>query len=124
MAALGGRANWDATRYITWRFFGFRLHVWDKWTRDIRFEQGDLTVLMNIHSRKGRAFAAGVEISDPDTVTARLEQGYRAWINDSYRGPEATEDGRPPKSWSSPSGTSGSPRRTNTRSGSIGNRGW
>ncbi len=95
MAALGGRANWDATRYITWRFFGFRLHVWDKWTRDIRFEQGDLTVLMNIHSRKGRAFAAGVEISDPDTVTARLEQGYRAWINDSYRGPEATQDGRP-----------------------------
>ena len=66
------------------RFFGFRLLVRDKWTRDIRFEQVDLTVLMNIHSRKGRAFAAGVEFSDPDTVTARLEQGYRAWINDSY----------------------------------------
>ena len=111
MAALGGRANWDAARCITWRFFGFRLHVWDKWTGDIRFEQGDLTVLMNIHSREGRAFAAGVEISDPDTVAARLEQGYRAWINDSYwlvmpyklkdtgvtlryRGPEATGDGR------------------------------
>ena len=112
MTALGGRANWDATRYITWRFFGFRLHVWDKWTGDIRFEQGDLTVLMNIHSREGRAFAAGVEIVDPDTLGARLEQGYRAWINDSYwlvmpyklkdtgvtlrfRGPEATGDGRP-----------------------------
>ena len=53
MTALGGRKNWDATRYITWRFFGFRLHVWDKWTGDIRFEQGELTVLMNIHSKEG-----------------------------------------------------------------------
>ena len=112
MAAMGGRANWDATRYITWRFFGFRLHVWDKWTGDIRFEQGDLTVLMNIHSKEGRAFVAGAEISDPDTLAAKLDHGYRAWINDSYwlvmpyklkdsgvtlryRGLEATEDGRP-----------------------------
>ena len=84
MAAMGGRANWDATRYITWRFFGFRLHVWDKWTGDIRFEQGDLTVLMNIHSKEGRAFVAGAEISDPDTLAAKLDHGYRAWINDSY----------------------------------------
>ena len=52
MERLGGRANWDATRYLTWRFFGKRLHVWDKWTGDLRFEQGDLVVLMNIHSRE------------------------------------------------------------------------
>ena len=112
MTALGGRANWDATRYITWRFFGFRLHVWDKWTGDIRFEEGDLTVLMNIHSKEGRAFVAGAAISDPDTLAAKLDHGYRAWINDSYwlvmpyklkdtgvtlryRGLEATQDGRP-----------------------------
>lgn len=112
MAALGGRAHWDATRYITWRFFGFRLHVWDKWTGDIRFEEGDLTVLMNIHSKQGRAFAAGAAISDPDTLAAKLDHAYRAWINDSYwlvmpyklkdtgvtlhyRGLEATQDSRP-----------------------------
>ena len=84
MATIGGHANWDATRYITWRFFGFHRHIWDKHTGDLRFEQGDLTVLMNIHSKKGRAFAAGVEISDPDTLAAKLQHGYRAWINDSY----------------------------------------
>ncbi len=27
MSTMGGRKNWDDTRYITWRFFGFRLHV-------------------------------------------------------------------------------------------------
>ena len=84
ITAMGGRKNWDATRYITWRFFGFRLHVWDKWTGDIRFEQGELTVLMNIHSKEGRAFAAGVAIGDAGTLAAKLEHAYRAWINDSY----------------------------------------
>lgn len=98
MSAMGGRKNRDDTRYINWRFFGFRLHVWDKWTDDLRFEQGQMTVLMNVHSK--------------DSIAAKLEHGYRAWINDSYwlvmpyelkdngvtlsyRGVEKTEDGRP-----------------------------
>ena len=38
MLAMGGYTAWDQPRYITWRFFGRRLHVWDKWTGDIRFE--------------------------------------------------------------------------------------
>ncbi len=112
MSAMGGHKNWDDTRYITWQFFGFRLHVWDKWTGDLRFEQGEMTVLMNIHSKEGRVFVAGEAVSDPDTIAAKLEHGYRAWINDSYwlvmpyelkdsgvtlsyRGVEKIEDGPP-----------------------------
>ena len=30
MTAMSGRKNWDATHYITLRFLGFRLQVWDK----------------------------------------------------------------------------------------------
>ena len=84
MARLGGRAHWDATRYITWRFFGKRRHVWDKWTGNLRFENRDLVVLMNIHSRLGRAWEDGEEIAHPDSLAAKLEAGYRAWVNDSY----------------------------------------
>ena len=84
MARLGGRRNWDATRYITWRFFGRRLHVWDKWTGNLRFESKGLVVLMNINSQEGRAWEEGVAVTDPDTLAARLSAGYRAWINDSY----------------------------------------
>ena len=51
MERLGGRVNWDATRFITWSFFGLHLHVWDKWTGDLRFEHDDLTVLVSIHWR-------------------------------------------------------------------------
>ncbi len=111
MEHLGGYQNWNRTRFITWRFFGGRLHVWDKWTGDLRFEEKDLTVLMNVHTRKGRAWQKGEEIADPDSLAAKLKRGYEAWINDSYwlvmpyklkdtgvtlkyKGVEETEDGR------------------------------
>ncbi len=84
MQELGGRKNWDNTRYVTWKFFGRRMHVWDKWTGDIRVEAGDRVTLMNIHSRKGKVWEKSVEITNPDSLAKRLDQGMSAWINDSY----------------------------------------
>ncbi len=84
MEKLGGRQNWDNTRYIKWRFFGRRLHVWDKWTGDIRVESKDVIVLMNINTKAGRAWKAGAEITHPDSLAKPLQLGYEAWINDSY----------------------------------------
>ena len=84
MEKMGGRASWDATRYLTWRFFGRRLHVWDRWTGDVRFEEAGRVTLMNVHSREGRVWQDGVEIAEPDTLKKYLDRGYRAWINDSY----------------------------------------
>ena len=83
MEAMGGYAAWDQTRYITWRFFGGRLHVWDKWTGNVRFEQDDLTVLMNLHTRSGRAWREGRALADAE-LQAALDRGYRSWINDAY----------------------------------------
>ena len=111
MEQMGGRKNWDQTRYLTWRFFGRRMHVWDKQTGNIRVEQGDRVTLMNIHTKQGRVWEQGTEVVDPDTLVNRLDQGYRAWVNDSYwvfmpyklkdtgvtlryRGEATTEDGR------------------------------
>jgi len=84
MERLGGRTAWDATRYLTWRFFGGRRHVWDKCTGDHRFEDGELIVLSNLHDRHGRAWQADVEILDLDTLAAKLDKAYASWINDSY----------------------------------------
>ncbi len=84
MRNMGGRENWDRTRYLTWRFFGRRLHVWDRWTGDVRFEEADRITLINVHSMKGRVWKAGVEIAEPDSLKKYVDRGYRAWINDSY----------------------------------------
>ena len=84
MQKLGGRKNWDNTRYITWKFFGRRFHVWDKRSGDIRVESGNRTVLMNINTKEGRVWEDGTEVTHPDSLAKRLDRGYRAWINDSY----------------------------------------
>ena len=84
MKKMGGRENWDRTRFLTWRFFGRRLHVWDRWTGDVRFEEADRVTLMNVHSREGRVWQRGGEIAEPDSLKKYLDRGYRAWINDSY----------------------------------------
>ena len=84
MVAMGGRENWDEARFIVWKFFGRRLHIWDKLTGDLRFEEKDIIVLMNIHSRKGRVWKGGTEFAEADFTSKYLKRGYRAWINDSY----------------------------------------
>lgn len=84
MRKMGGRENWDRTRYLTWKFFGRRMHVWDRRTGDVRVEEADRVTLMNVHSREGRVWRAGAEIAEPDSLKKYLDRGYRAWINDSY----------------------------------------
>ncbi len=84
MAAMGGRKAWDNTRHVTWRFFGNRLHLWDKYTGDHRFENKDLTVLSNLNTGEGRAWQAGVEVTDAKELREALSSAKGAWINDAY----------------------------------------
>lgn len=82
---LGGREKYDATRYITWVFAGKNFHIWDKYTGNVRIENksGDL-VLMNINTKKGRAWEKGREIKQPEVLAKKINWGYKAWTNDSY----------------------------------------
>jgi hypothetical protein len=90
MVAMGGRKAWDDARHITWKFFGRRLHVWDKATGNIRVEsqnrntKKNRVVLMNIHTKAGRAWEEGVEITDREGLKKALRGAEGAWINDSY----------------------------------------
>lgn len=85
MEAMGGAKAYNNTHYLTWRFFGKRFHVWDKWSGDARVEDGKgLVVSVNINTRKGKAWQNGVEITDAAVLEEKLTWGYEAWINDSY----------------------------------------
>lgn len=90
MESMGGRQAWDETRHVVWKFFGRRKHVWDKHTGNIRVEGVDredgkpYVTLMNLHSKEGRAWRHGREVTDPEDLKQMLDDGEAAWINDSY----------------------------------------
>ncbi len=86
MAAMGGRENWDKTRYISWNFFGRRNLVWDKWEGRVRIESiPDSTIyLINLEGPTGRVQISGREVTDPDSLQQLVSKGKSIWINDSY----------------------------------------
>ena len=83
MEAMGGREAWDRVRTIGWTIFK-RNHVWDKMTGDYRLEADTVVVIMNIHTKKGRVWSKGREITDAATREQWLSDGMSIWINDSY----------------------------------------
>lgn len=84
MTALGGRAAWDGTRHVSWVFFGGRIHYWDRTTGNVRIQNGDDLVLMNIHTHEGQAWKEGEPVTDPEPLAEMLEAGFAWWTNDAY----------------------------------------
>lgn len=86
MQAMGGRNNWDNTRYLAWNFFGARHLIWDKQTGDVRIRSlnDDMEIIVNIHAMEGKVKKNGQELTHPDSVKKYLEIGRNIWRNDSY----------------------------------------
>ncbi|MEM8908127.1 MAG: hypothetical protein AAGD05_09805, partial [Bacteroidota bacterium] len=70
MQAMGGRRNWDRTRYLTWNFFGARQLTWDKQKGRVRIvsEKDDYTVLMNIFTDEGKVKKEDEVLTHPDSL--------------------------------------------------------
>lgn len=86
MVALGGRKNWDATRFISWNFFGARDLVWDKKDGRVRIEshRDSTTYLLNLNTMEGRVQVKGQELTQADSLAKMLDRAKKIWINDSY----------------------------------------
>ena len=87
MQAMGGRAAWDATRYISWNFFGARQLLWDKETGRVRIDvpQDETVYLIDIDEPiAGQVFRAGEPLTQPDSLVKYAQQGKSIWINDAY----------------------------------------
>lgn len=112
MKAMGGRQNWDKTRFISWNFFGRRQLIWDKNMGKTRITAGDMTYLIDLKTNTGRVKKGDVEYVQPDSIAKYVEMGKNIWINDSYwlvmpyklkdsgvtlkyMGPDTTANGKP-----------------------------
>ncbi len=86
MHVLGGRENWDKTRFISWNFWGGRNLVWDKYEGRVRIEslKDSIIYLTNVNTDEGRVQIKGVELTEPDSLKKMLKKAKSIWINDSY----------------------------------------
>ncbi|MDZ7647645.1 MAG: DUF6503 family protein [Cytophagales bacterium] len=86
MHAMGGRENWDKTRFISWNFFGRRDLIWNKQTGQVRIESApdSTTYLVNINTGEGKVRIKGTSITEPDSLKKLLDKAKAIWINDSY----------------------------------------
>jgi hypothetical protein len=86
MVAMGGRANWNKTRYISWSFSGRRNLVWDKQSGRVRIESPEekTTYLINVNNGQGRVRVNNREIIQEDSLRLMLQRARSIWINDSY----------------------------------------
>ncbi|HEX6890511.1 MAG TPA: hypothetical protein VF141_07460 [Chryseolinea sp.] len=85
MAAMGGRRNWDNTRYISWNFGGRSL-TWDKKDNRVRIEspKDSIIYLVDLDKLQGKVSVKGQEITEADSLKKMLTKGKSIWINDSY----------------------------------------
>ena len=76
MVAVGGRKNWDATRFISWNFFWARDLVWDKKEGRVRIEkqprQHYLPSQPDYNGRKGAGERA--ELTQADSVGENVDK--------------------------------------------------
>lgn len=86
MQAMGGRQNWDNTRFISWNFFGNRDLTWDKKMDRVRIEslKDSITYLLNLATMEGKVRVKGQELVAGDSLNKMLQRGKSIWINDSY----------------------------------------
>ena len=94
--ALGGAEAWNAVRYLRFDFAVevegqvklTRSHTWDKWTGRYRLQgknkEGQaFLVLMNLNTKQGSAWLDGQPV-EGEALQKQLENGYAAWVNDTY----------------------------------------
>jgi hypothetical protein len=86
MVAMGGRQNWDNTRFISWNFFGNRDLVWDKKEERVRIESfnDSITYVVNLKTLTGKVWVKGQELTEKDSLNKMLNKAKSIWINDSY----------------------------------------
>lgn len=86
MVAMGGRENWDNTRYITWRFEGERDLTWDRRSGNVRIESfhDSAIYLFRAGGEGGRVRIGEKEVLERDSLSAMLRKARSQWMYDSF----------------------------------------
>ncbi|CAN5185580.1 hypothetical protein BH09BAC3_BH09BAC3_01390 [soil metagenome] len=86
MIAVGGRENWNSTRFFSWTLSGERKIFWDKemGRGRIENERDGSVYLVNLNNGSGRVEVNGNELIEPDSLRRRLKIARSILIEDVY----------------------------------------
>lgn len=74
---------WDSTRYLSWNFMDRNRYTWDKVNHLVRYESGDLVVILNTQDQSGVAARSGERLSGKSLDKA-LDMAWRNFCNDGF----------------------------------------
>jgi hypothetical protein len=80
--AVDGDA-WSRTGAVRWRV-QWRAHLWDRQRSLARVEWRGNRVLLDVNTKKGRAWTKDVEVTDAAAKQKLIDGAYALWINDSF----------------------------------------
>lgn len=95
-SALGGDDGWNHARYLRFDWIvereGKRLvmrsHYWDRFSGRYRVDGVDegkrYSIYLNVNTRLGQAWLDGKKVADAVQNKKMVDDGYEAYINDSY----------------------------------------
>jgi plasmid maintenance system killer protein len=86
MEAMGGRENWDASRYFYWNFFGSRTLLWDKKEGKVKITilQDSTQIRVDLNTGEGVVSRNDSLITEEGPKQQALTQAKSIWINDAY----------------------------------------
>ncbi len=74
---------WAATGAVRWRFAGTNDHLWDRARSYARVRWDDHRVLLDLTTRRGRAWTDGAEVHGED-ADGRVDEAHAKWVNDAF----------------------------------------
>jgi hypothetical protein len=74
---------WARTGAVRWSFRDRNRHLWDRQRHLARVQTGERTVLIDLHTRRGRAWEGTEELSG-SALDGALDEAWAAWCNDSF----------------------------------------
>lgn len=74
---------WRRTGAVAWVFAGKNRHLWDRTRHFSQVEWGEHRAVIDLGTRRGRAWASGRELAGDD-ARAILDGAHAKWVNDSF----------------------------------------